>query len=37
MIAYDRKREIVEIVTIHPISEAQIKARVEVKRWIKSE
>lgn len=36
MIAYDKKKEIVEIVTIHPVSEAQIKARVEGKRWIKS-
>ncbi len=37
MIAYDKKKETVEIVTIHPISEAQIKARVEGKRWIESE
>ncbi len=37
MIAYDKKRGTVELVTIHPISEAQIKARVEGKRWIKSE
>jgi hypothetical protein len=36
MIAYDKKRETVEIVTIHPVNEAQIKARVEGKRWIKS-
>lgn len=37
MIAYDKKGPTVEIVTIHPISEEQIKARVEGKRWIESE
>jgi len=37
MIAYDKKGQTVEIVTIHPISEEQIKARVEGKRWIESE
>lgn len=37
MIAYDKRKEMVEIVTIHPISEEQIKARVEGKRWTKSE
>ena len=37
MIVYDKKGEIVEIVTIHPISEEQIKVRVEGKRWIRSE
>ncbi len=37
MIAYDKKKDAVEIVTIHPINEEQIKARVESKRWIKSE
>jgi hypothetical protein len=37
MVAYDTKEERVEIVTIHPISGAQIKARVEARRWIKNE
>ena len=36
MIAYDKKGKEVEVVTIHPISEEQIKARVENKRWIKN-
>ncbi len=36
MIAYDKKRGTVEIVTIHPISEEQIKARIESRRWIKN-
>ncbi|MFY3741592.1 MAG: hypothetical protein HMLIMOIP_002049 [Candidatus Nitrosomirales archaeon] len=32
----DKKGKGVEVVTIHPISEGQIKARVENKRWIKN-
>ncbi len=33
MIAYDKTQHVIEIVTIHPISEEQEKSRVKDGRW----
>jgi hypothetical protein len=33
MIAYDQTREVVEMVTIHPISKEQVTSRASGGRW----
>jgi len=37
MIAYEEINNIIEIVTIHPISEEKIINRINSRRWIKNE
>lgn len=37
MIAYEEKNEVIEIVTIHPITEEKIINRTINERWIKNE
>lgn len=37
MIAYEEKDELVEIITIHPITQEKIVSRIMNERWIKNE